>query len=81
MTTSDTRSLALSKVPKGSFVVIAELPSGKVKSQFIRLGIFEGQSVRCIERLPGGTLILERNRQEIAIGGKLARHVLVHVKK
>ncbi len=81
MTTDHARPLALSKVPKGSHATIAALPEGTVKSQFIRLGIYEGQTVVCIERLPGGTLIIERNRQEIAIGGKLARHVLVHVKK
>jgi Fe2+ transport system protein FeoA len=69
--------LPLSRIAKGTTVTIAVLPDGIVKSQFIRLGICEGQKIRCRERLPGGTLIVERNRQEIAIGGALAKKILV----
>ena len=43
----------------------------------IRLGILKGQLVRCLERLPGGTVVIEKNRQEIAIGVALARLILV----
>jgi ferrous iron transport protein A len=48
-------------------------------AQFIRFGIHEGQRVRCIERLPGGTVVLQKNRQQIAIGHTLARQVFVVV--
>ena len=36
-----------------------------------------GEVVRCIERLPGGTIVIEKNRQEIAIGASLARTIVV----
>jgi ferrous iron transport protein A len=71
------RPLPLSRIAKGTIVTIAVLPDGILKSQFIRLGICEGQNIRCLERLPGGTLIVGRNRQEIAIGGTLAKKILV----
>ena len=43
----------------------------------IRLGILKGQLVRCLERLPGGTIVIEKNRQEIAVGVALAKAILV----
>jgi Fe2+ transport system protein FeoA len=33
--------------------------------------------VKCLERLPGGTIVLQKNRQQIALGHKLARQVVV----
>lgn len=59
------------------FVTILALPSGVVRSQFIRFGISEGETVECLERLPGGTIVIRKNRQEIAIGRQLASQVLV----
>jgi Fe2+ transport system protein FeoA len=37
----------------------------------------EGEQIRCIERLPGGTVVIEKSRQEIAIGAALANTILV----
>lgn len=65
----------LDKVKKGNYVTIVNLPSGEVKIQFIRIGISEGDKLLCLERLPGGTIVLQKNRQEIAIGHNLARQI------
>jgi len=62
---------------KGSYVLIQHVPDGRSKAQLIRLGILKGQLVRCLERLPGGTVVIEKNRQEIAIGVALAKLILV----
>ncbi|MBI3578712.1 MAG: ferrous iron transport protein A [Ignavibacteriales bacterium] len=69
--------MPLHQVPKGSRVVIIDIPDGKSKDQLIRLGILKGEFVKCLERLPGGTMVIEKNRQEIAIGVTLARTILV----
>jgi Fe2+ transport system protein FeoA len=37
----------------------------------------KGEVVQCIERLPGGTVVIEKNRQEIAIGASLAKTIIV----
>jgi ferrous iron transport protein A len=68
-------NLTLDKARKGSYVTIISLPSGVVKVQLIRLGVTEGTKVYCMERLPGGTVVLQRNRQEIAIGYDLAKKI------
>jgi Fe2+ transport system protein FeoA len=37
----------------------------------------EGEEIRCIERLPGGTVVIGKSRQEIAIGAALAETILI----
>lgn len=70
-------SVPLHQVPKGNRVVIIDIPDGKSKDQLIRLGILKGEFIKCLERLPGGTIVIEKNRQEIAIGVTLAKTILV----
>jgi Fe2+ transport system protein FeoA len=43
----------------------------------IRLGVVKGEFIRCLERLPGGTVVIQKHRQEIAIGVTLAKTILV----
>ncbi len=68
-------NLTLDKVKKGKFLTILSLPGNDYKIQLIRLGLSEGESVKCIERLPGGTIVIQKNRQEISIGYELARKI------
>ncbi len=58
-------------------VTIRSIPEGAVRDQLIRFGVIEGTKVTCLARLPGGTLVIQRFRQEIAIGGDLARQILI----
>ena len=70
-------SVPLHTISKGSRVLIVKVPEGKGKSQLIRLGILKGEFIRCLERLPGGTVVIEKNRREIAIGMALAKSIFV----
>jgi Fe2+ transport system protein FeoA len=76
-TMTNEHTLSLNKIPKGSRVWIVHVPEGKAKSQLIRLGILKGEFIRCLERLPGGTVVIEKNRREIAIGMSLAKSIFV----
>jgi Fe2+ transport system protein FeoA len=67
----------LHQVRKGSRLVVIEIPEGRSRSQLIRLGVVKGEFIRCLERLPGGTVVIQKHRQEIAIGVTLARTILV----
>lgn len=69
----------LDRTRKGNLVVVLNLPHGELKSQFICLGITEGSMVKIYERLPGGTVVLQKNRQEIAVGSDLAKKIKVVV--
>ncbi len=67
----------LDKVKSGQNIIIAELPSGEIKSQLIRLGIAVESKFKCLKRLPGGTIVLVRKRQEIALGFDIASKISV----
>ncbi len=67
----------LDKAKKGKIVTIVNLPSGNIRSQLIRLGLTEGGTIKCLERLPGGTIVIQKNRQEIAVGYELAKKIKV----
>jgi Fe2+ transport system protein FeoA len=69
--------IPLHQVSKGSRLIIMEIPEGRAKSQLIRLGVVKGEFIRCLERLPGGTIVIQKHRQEIAIGVALARTIIV----
>ena len=70
---------SLYSTPVGGWIRIISLPAGDVRAQFIRLGIGEGERILLIERLPGGTVVLQKNRQQIAVGHQLSRQILVAV--
>ena len=74
-TKQTTRSLHSS--PVGGWVRIVSLPAGIIRAQFIRLGISEGERILCLERLPGGTIVLQKHRQQIAVGHQLSRQIVV----
>ncbi len=69
--------ISLSKVKKGNIVRIITLPDGLARTQLIRLGIVEGDLVKCLEHLPGGTIVIQKKRQEIALGSKLSHKIIV----
>ncbi len=67
----------LDKTRKGTLCTIVCLPTGVTKIQLIRMGISEGDTITCIERLPGGTIVIQKTRQEIALGFELAKNIQV----
>jgi ferrous iron transport protein A len=73
----NTNGVPLDRVTKGSSLLIIDIPEGRSRERLIRLGILTGQVIKCIERLPGGTVVIEKNRQEIAIGAALAKTIRV----
>ena len=54
-----------------------EIPQGVEGTRLIRLGMVRGALIKCLERLPGGTVVVGINRQEIAMGASLAKTILV----
>jgi len=67
----------LSSISPGEKVVIKLIPEGQYKSQLLRLGLYEGQTIECISKLPGGTMVLGVSRQEIALGKKLTNIIAI----
>lgn len=72
-------TVSLYSSPVGGWIRIVSLPPGIVRAQFIRLGISEGERIFCLQRLPGGTIVLQKNHQQIAVGHQLSRQIIVAV--
>jgi Fe2+ transport system protein FeoA len=72
-------TISLFAARTGQHLKIVMIPRGTLGSQFIRMGIHVGEKVRCLERLPGGTIVLQKHRQQIAVGHELARQIEVLV--
>lgn len=77
--TAKGRKIPLVLVKAGNPVKIISVPQGKNRAQFIRLGINEGERVICLERLPGGTVVIQKKQQQIALGHRLAKQIIVQM--
>jgi len=71
--------MTLDMVKRGQTVRIVDILDNQVKSQAIRFGIFEGQTVVCTQVVPAGPVIIRKNTQEIALGRGLAQQIEVTV--
>ncbi|MEW6428873.1 MAG: ferrous iron transport protein A [Thermodesulfobacteriota bacterium] len=69
--------MCLTDVKRGETVTIISIDDDQVRTQFIRFGIGEGSSVRCLEKIPFGPFMLRHNRQEIAVGREVAEKIQV----
>ena len=67
--------MTLGGIRRGGRVRVLRLPEGAFRSQLIRIGIMEGAELECLERLPGGTLVLAHRRQEMALSAELASSI------
>ncbi|MFZ5351125.1 MAG: FeoA family protein [Bacillota bacterium] len=69
--------MTLDKVRRGSRIRILSINDEKIKPQAIRIGLYEGAEFLCSEKLPGGPVILQSRLQEIAIGRRLAKGIVI----
>ena len=69
--------MTLDQCVRGSEVQIVSINDPAHRDQLVRLGISGGARVVCQEKLPFGPLVIRCNRQEIAVGRKLARRIVV----
>ncbi len=69
--------MTLAQVYKGQQIRIISVPEPAAAQQAIRLGLGPGALVRCLAKLPGGPVILTAGFQEVAVGRRLARRILV----
>lgn len=67
--------MTLDKVSRGNKIRISKIGNRDLKTQAIRIGIYEGATFLCSEKLPGGPIILQNRMQEIAVGRGLAEDI------
>ncbi|GBF34479.1 FeoA family protein [Desulfocucumis palustris] len=69
--------MTLDSVKRGQRVKILSIPDDMIRTQAIRFGIAEGAVVTCREIVPAGPVVISLHNQEIAIGRKLAKNIMV----
>jgi Fe2+ transport system protein FeoA len=61
----------------GRPIRILEIGDDQARAQCVRFGIGEGTVVESAEKIPLGPVLVHHCQQEICMGRKLARHILV----
>ena len=69
--------MTLAQVKTGDTVRIMQIPDPTIRAKIIRFGITEGDVVVAHEVIPGGPVVLRKNRQEIAVGRRLASTISI----
>lgn len=69
--------MTLYNASKGSKIRILNIIDKNIRFLAIRIGIYEGAMFICSEKLPGGPIILQSGRQEIAVGKRLAENIVI----
>ena len=77
--TGERANRLLDAARKDNRLIVRHIPDGRSRTQLITLGIVEGEEIRIVERMPGGTVVVEKNGREIAIGAALARTIRVEI--
>lgn len=67
----------LDGLKRGQCCRIISIPSEIIRAQALRFGIAEGEIVTCREKIPSGPVVIAKNRQEIAVGRRLAQQIQV----
>lgn len=71
--------ITLDKVKKGDAIKIISIPDDQVRAQAIRFGIAENEIVKIVQVVPAGPIVLEKGKQEIAIGRNLAQKITIEI--
>ncbi|TDT61986.1 FeoA family protein [Fonticella tunisiensis] len=71
--------MTLDKARKGQKIIIKNIPNEQIRVEAIRMGLYEGVEVKCSGKIPFGPVILSNRMQEIAIGRKLAKSIMIEV--
>jgi Fe2+ transport system protein FeoA len=71
--------LTLNEAKRGSNIKIVSITDIPNSEQLIRMGISKGTIITCYEKLPKGPIIIKYKHQEIAIGRRLAKKIIVEV--
>ena len=69
----------LEDAPNKSILEIISISQDNLTTDALRFGIEAGETIKIINKLPGGPIVIQKNEQQIAIGRELARAVEVKI--
>ncbi|NLL57152.1 MAG: ferrous iron transport protein A [Firmicutes bacterium] len=69
--------MTLEQAKVGERLIVREIIDPEMRMKAIRFGVMKGAEVTCTEKLPYGPVIISKGRQELAVGRRLARRIIV----
>lgn len=66
------------QLKSGQKFCINKIPS-ELKTEFIRLGLCEGDELKCVSKIPDGPVVILKDLVQLAIGKNLAEKIEVTV--
>lgn len=69
----------LNQVEKGQNFIIKNIADPVVRCQSTRLGMCDGQVLKCIHCTHNGPMVLQKRYQEIALGNNLAKNIEIQL--
>lgn len=69
----------LTNAPNRSLLEVISISNEKLIEDALRFGIECGETIKIINKLPGGPIIIQKNEQQIAIGRELAYGIEVRL--
>lgn len=73
--------MTLANAKVGQTFEIVDIMDDDFKMKTLRLGIGQGSSIQCIEKINKGPVVIRSRMQELAIGKKLAEKIVVKPKE
>jgi Fe2+ transport system protein FeoA len=67
--------MTLEQAKVGERLIVREIIDPEMRMKAI--GVMKGAEVTCTEKLPYGPVIISKGRQELAVGRRLARRIIV----
>lgn len=71
--------MTLSEAVKGQTLLIKKVERDDIRSQAMRLGLYEGALLYCAEAIKNGPVVLRSDFCEIAVGQRIAEHIAVEL--
>jgi Fe2+ transport system protein FeoA len=73
--------MKLDQIKNNQKFKVINIPNEIIRAQVIRFGITEGSEAVCVQVIPGGPVIIRKNRHELAIGRALAKSIEIELKQ
>lgn len=68
----------MNKIKANESFQVGKIPE-LIRSELIRLGVSEGDKLKCVAKIPFGPVVIQKDLLEIAIGDKYARLIEVNL--
>ena len=69
--------MQLAHATVGQTYRISSITDEQTALMAIRLGLFEGETIQVMRKIPGGPFVLLRGASEIALGRALCQHIVL----